>query len=298
MFPIRWNEIFRKKDGTLGTMEGLGGSSDIPSHTIADAGKVLTVGEDGELEWHDAEAGGVVVLKGTENPTALIGANGNIYVKYKDYGNIDGYTELEYLGVGDTPGPYIDTGVSNTSTAYFEVDAQWTSAPSNNNAIFGAQTASEYCINAWQGTAFVSAGVHANITTPLNRHKYKADANGIYIDDALSTAPNWSNATERNYYLFATNYTSDVLKGSRIKIYEVKLWNGDTLTRDLIPVKRNSDDALGMYDLVNNVFYTNSGTGSFIAGEEITGKIITDAYLKVDGSWQSLIGSDADDIGE
>ena len=40
------------------------------------------------------------------------------------------------------------------------------------------------------------------------------------------------------------------------KIYYCKIWNGDTLVRDLIPCYRNNDSVVGMYDLVNNVFYT------------------------------------------
>lgn len=84
MFPINWNDVFRKKDGTLGKMEDLGGgSSDIPSHTSADAGKVLTVGEDGELEWDDAGgAGGVYV--GTTPPDSSLGSNGEYYYQRSD----------------------------------------------------------------------------------------------------------------------------------------------------------------------------------------------------------------------
>lgn len=53
MFPIKWNDAFRKKDGTLVNMEdmGGGGSSDIPEYSEADAGKVLRVDDSGELEW-------------------------------------------------------------------------------------------------------------------------------------------------------------------------------------------------------------------------------------------------------
>ena len=41
-----------KKDGTLGTMEDVGGgSSAIPEYSSADAGKVLTVDADGSLIW-------------------------------------------------------------------------------------------------------------------------------------------------------------------------------------------------------------------------------------------------------
>lgn len=63
MFPISWNFPFRKKDGTLVKMSeamsgGGGGGSDLPPHSSSDAGKVLTVGEDGELEWDTSGAGG------------------------------------------------------------------------------------------------------------------------------------------------------------------------------------------------------------------------------------------------
>ena len=237
------------------------------------------------------------ILGGNTAPTSADGSDGDIYIKYTEYSNPPtGYTLLEYLGV-ESSGAYIDTGVANTANAYFEVDCNWTSAPSNNSGIFGAQISYEYAINAWQGTAFISAGVHANISTPLTRHTLKADASGIYIDSvATGVTPNWSYATGRNYYILANNYNGDVLKASNAKVYSVKLWNGDTLVRDFVPVKRDSDDVLGMYDLVNDVFYTNAGTGSFIAGEELTGTPIDVVYLKVDGSWIILEDGDWDDV--
>ena len=62
MFPTNWNDPYRKKDGTLVNMEELGegggGGSELPDYSQADAGKVLTVGEDGELEWNETGAGG------------------------------------------------------------------------------------------------------------------------------------------------------------------------------------------------------------------------------------------------
>ena len=54
MFPINWNDAFRKKDGTLGTMEdagGGGGGSALPEYSSSDAGKVLGVDSEGALEW-------------------------------------------------------------------------------------------------------------------------------------------------------------------------------------------------------------------------------------------------------
>lgn len=43
--------------------------------------------------------------------------------------------------------------------------------------------------------------------------------------------------------------------------------DNNIVVRHFIPVVRNSDDKPGMYDLVNDVFYTNQGTGEFTWGE-------------------------------
>lgn len=47
------------------------------------------------------------------------------------------------------------------------------------------------------------------------------------------------------------------------KIKYCKIWDNGTLVRDMVSCKRDSDGELGMYDKVNNVFYTNLGTGKF-----------------------------------
>jgi len=42
-----------------------------------------------------------------------------------------------------------------------------------------------------------------------------------------------------------------------------KVWQDGILQRHLIPCYRKSDNEIGMYDIVNGVFYSNAGTGSF-----------------------------------
>lgn len=54
-------------------------------------------------------------------------------------------------------------------------------------------------------------------------------------------------------------------KGKVGHFYQKK---SDGRTVDAYPAKRNSDNVIGMYDVANNVFYTNQGTGVFTAGEE------------------------------
>ena len=49
-----------------------------------------------------------------------------------------------------------------------------------------------------------------------------------------------------------------------LKIYD----HNKVLLRDLVPCK-NSNNIVGMYDIVNDVFYTNAGTDNFIGGPEV-----------------------------
>lgn len=88
-----------------------------------------------------------------------------------------------------------------------------------------------------------------------------------------------SDGTIRTFVLdYTTNNTKPILFGGwydyhwsrTIDWYSFKIWNGDTLLRDFIPCVRTSDGAIGMYDTVNGVFYTNAGTGTFTAGSFIT----------------------------
>ena len=55
------------------------------------------------------------------------------------------------------------------------------------------------------------------------------------------------------------------------RIYEVEI-NG-TSNLHLIPCYRISDRVAGMYDIVNDVFYTNAGTGEFLVGQDVQNEI-------------------------
>ena len=249
--------------------------------------------------------GGASILSGTSDPASGQGNNGQIYLMY---GSIpSGYTPLEYLAV-ETMGPYIDTGKLCNSKAYYSVDAQYTDTPGNNYGIFGAYGgSSEFIINSYGGVSYASAnsGSGANravfTDTATQRHLIEAKSDGIYIDGTITSAVvNWSIAPALNYYVFAFNYGGgNLYKTANTKIYAVKLYDDDALTNWLVACKRNSDNELGMYDMVQRVFRTNAGTGSFVAGPESqapqSSKIV-EAYAKVSGAWQDLIGTDIDDI--
>ena len=76
--------------------------------------------------------------------------------------------------------------------------------------------------------------------------------------------------SNNNIFLFTCN--SGGIADNRMmigKIYACKIWDNEVLIRDLIPCYRISDNVIGLYDIVNDVFYTNSGTGTFSKGADV-----------------------------
>lgn len=53
------------------------------------------------------------------------------------------------------------------------------------------------------------------------------------------------------------------------RLYKFVVSNDNTEKLNLVPCYRIADGEIGMYDLVNGVLYTNSGSGTFIKGEDV-----------------------------
>lgn len=56
---------------------------------------------------------------------------------------------------------------------------------------------------------------------------------------------------------------------SKAKLFSCKIYNNDTFIRNFIPCYRKSDNVIGLFDTINQVFYTNAGTGTFLKGADI-----------------------------
>lgn len=54
------------------------------------------------------------------------------------------------------------------------------------------------------------------------------------------------------------------------RLFSASFYDKDSeILSDLVPCYRKSDGEVGMYDIVNNVFHTNQGTGTFLKGEDV-----------------------------
>lgn len=67
--------------------------------------------------------------------------------------------------------------------------------------------------------------------------------------------------------LFARGNAGNIERNSKCRIFRAKIWDNGTLLRDFVPALENATEEVGMYDIVNNVFYHNVGTGVFVGGE-------------------------------
>lgn len=51
-----------------------------------------------------------------------------------------------------------------------------------------------------------------------------------------------------------------------MRFFREKIWDGDTLLREFVPAMENATEEVGLYDIVNGVFYRNAGTGVLVGG--------------------------------
>ena len=101
----------------------------------------------------------------------------------------------------------------------------------------------------------------------------KDAANAVFKYNGTSFAnefaPSNSDMPNANIYLcYCPNVgsTSKPFIG-RVYSFIINVTDGTPL-RNFVPAQRNSDNVVGMYDMVSGAFFTNAGTGSFVAGTE------------------------------
>lgn len=83
-------------------------------------------------------------------------------------------------------------------------------------------------------------------------------------NNTIETTTQGEYAMTSNLYLFAQNYNGSPRFGGRRRISKFKYYDkNNVLICNLIPCYRKSDDVIGMYDTVRQMFLTNVGSGTF-----------------------------------
>jgi len=151
----------------------------------------------------------------------------------------------------------LDFEVYNTTDGIFWVDSWWT------NAMFIVFNTRLFCY--W--TQYQEYG---NYFT--NGVKYKLEFKNLTCTLNWTTQFTYTqNTFTSNYscYLFAKRRNNYIEAYSDLKVYELKLWDNWTLERDFIPCYRIADSVIGMYDIINDVFYTNQWSWTFTKWNDV-----------------------------
>lgn len=129
----------------------------------------------------------------------------------------------------------------------------------------------------WQLNYGSARYIDNNVTTVLNNiynielkkasttiFRYKiSDANSTYVHDFSLDI----NRINNFHFLLFAFYNINTPACAKCKIYNFEIKDLD-IDIKLYPVYRKADNKPGMYDIVNNVFYTNQGTGEFTVGPD------------------------------
>ena len=193
-----------------------------------------------------------------------------------------GYTELEYIeGTGTQ---YIDTGIIANDTTGFDTTFQKTVNNNSDAMIIGSRNGSDGRIwidvdhsrggagnllvgwNAYFRTEYVAGLEKLRVVLNYNNNR-KAYINDVENVPASQGLQSTLIAQNVPMYLFCANVsgTGASYFGS-FKLFNAKITADNTLVRDMIPARRDSDGVLGMYDTVSGQFFTNAGTGVFGEG--------------------------------
>ena len=196
----------------------------------------------------------------------------------------NGYTQIEYTE--STWTQYIDTNYKVTKDTGIEVTYQFSSTTTQQR-VFGVQDTSasgitfEFYINNGGTWAYASkdGGGQWNstgITADTNKHtlKFNVDKGYYFISNTSMTqnaqfdqVPTLS-SSNLNLYLFAENDVGNLYRLSAPKIYEFKIYENKNLVRYMIPAIQDSTGKVGLYDIIDDIFYGNAATtgNDFTAG--------------------------------
>lgn len=187
------------------------------------------------------------------------------------------YNVVEYIESTGTQ--YIDTGLTmeKSTTMRMEISAQLTS--NGNWAGVNGYMQHQASLGGGSKGLFVvdyNGNTHIENVYFNNTLKYTQDWTSAYSGAKNKVAVIGMGNAENTWW---TNISAN--RYAQVgKWYYIKVYRSGTLVRDYVPCVRNSDGVAGLYDKVENKFYTNSGTGSFGSGAT-TGDVVEE-YQRVE----------------
>lgn len=189
----------------------------------------------------------------------------------------DGYVQLEYIESTGTQ--WIDTGYVPSYKTKVSAEIEITeivkngtpfacrgknSTPTDPNS-YGFIIPTDQKVRS----TFFGTYLDGDCDSVLQRFIVVKDGNvltalGRTLENAASTGVGIS-----NLYIFCMNTNGTTTsQQAKMRLYGFSISENTEILRDFIPCK-NEIGKIGLYDIINDKFYENAGTGTFIAGPEM-----------------------------
>ena len=189
------------------------------------------------------------------------------------------YTELEYIESTGTQ--WINTNFFPDNNTRIRTKGQFDSIENNEALYFGSAMSANngfegmiwdhkfaFCYGAsWAGCYRSDISLNDIVEVDWNKNILNFKINNGNIIKRVFQSQTFTLPYQMRLFSLSRGFEDNVSYGStKMKIYYFQLYDNGTLVRDFIPARRNSDGVVGMYDIVNQTFYTNPGGTNFVAG--------------------------------
>ena len=183
------------------------------------------------------------------------------------------YQEVEYIeGTGTQ---YIKTNIIGKPTMEYELDFALTTAARSFQMYLASERSPHSCPKVFMDSGtFSNIRVQGNGTvyiydiTPYAKNKLLYSSGVIYFND-VSVGGMYSLGTTNTKEFWIFNAVEEPTLIASMRLYELIFWDNSVEVNHLVPCYRKSDNEIGLYDIIENVFYTNQGTGTFIKGGNV-----------------------------
>lgn len=190
------------------------------------------------------------------------------------------YQQVEYIESTGTQ--YIDTGVYLPYKADFDIYYKNKKSNTVGNVGFGYYNDNGFTFEEQSWNASNAKNILIFDTNWSDGYSFPNSffntirhieliGNNLYIDEELySTYERIGDNVANNSLLLGAYRENNRIKyNSGIIMGKMKFLHNNEVLFNGIPCYRKSDNKPGLFDLVNNVFYTNQGTGNFEIGKDI-----------------------------
>lgn len=190
------------------------------------------------------------------------------------------YQMVEYIENPSTA--YIDTGVASYLGLESFGNMSFTTVPTT-AVMMGARSGSGNRVSMLQISSSKWAIGYGNIYTSsiaVNANTMYFFHSRVYSKDVLleinnvkgySSSANFpSTVPVYNIYLFAEHLGAQVLDNTAGRLYNLNIYYNGPMVRSFVPCYRISDDVVGVYDVINDVFYTSANSVALVAGPDLT----------------------------